>query len=156
MVTKEEWLFLEQLISFLNLDQTFWLQLGIFIFVFVALKALVFNPMLGVFEERSARIAGDQRWAVELNEKAKQDEDRYAAELSAERHVAKTKFEESLRAAKSAEQLTVQEARKTADAEVELQKKKLIEEKQKAMRSLEADVEGLSLVIADRLTRRVG
>lgn len=147
---------MEQLISFLSLDETFFVQFALFLFVFLIMKTFLFGPMLLILEERNARISGDLAWAKELNEKAEAAELQYRGELGEAKRLAKAKFEETVKEAKAKEAQLLAEARKHAEAQVNAFKTTLAEEKVKAQRSLEADIEALSIVVSDRLTRRVG
>ncbi len=56
--------------SFLDLDATFTLQMFLFLFLVVALKPLLFDPLLKVFEEREKRTDGARSEAREMQKKA--------------------------------------------------------------------------------------
>jgi F-type H+-transporting ATPase subunit b len=66
----------------LDLDLTFTLQMLLFAVLIVALKPLLFDPVLRIFEERERRTDGARDEAREMQKKAGELLERYEAELS--------------------------------------------------------------------------
>lgn len=66
----------------LDLDLTFTLQMLLFAVLIVALKPLLFDPVLRIFEEREKRTDGARDEAREMQKKAGELLERYEAELS--------------------------------------------------------------------------
>lgn len=66
----------------LDLDLTFTLQMLVFAVLIVALKPLLFDPVLRIFEERERRTDGARDEAREMQKRAGELLERYEAELS--------------------------------------------------------------------------
>lgn len=124
-------------------DKTFFIQLGIFFFVVVVLRAYVIGPILTVLKKRQDMGEGARRLAAELSARAKTADDEMEARLAAVRHAAMS-HEEALRhaaeektkaiiadvRAKEAERFSATEQelavkRKTAEATLAGQRKEL-------------------------------
>lgn len=66
----------------IDIDLTFTLQMLLFAVLIVALKPLLFDPLLSIFEERERRTDGARDEAREMQRKAGELLERYEAELS--------------------------------------------------------------------------
>ena len=65
----------------IDLDRTFIIMMVVFAFLVVALKPLLFDPVLAVFEEREKRTEGAKAEARKMQEKAGELLRRYEVEL---------------------------------------------------------------------------
>jgi F-type H+-transporting ATPase subunit b len=128
--------------------------LVLFLILVPVLNRLLFQPLLGVLDEREQRIDGARSQAVELAQKAAvllaQHEDaiRRAREVA---HVEQTRLVEEARAA---HQSTVGEARHAAEAEITGARAELASAAESVRASLGAEAEPLAREIAARLLGR--
>jgi F-type H+-transporting ATPase subunit b len=68
-----------------DLDGSFFIQLAIFLVAFLILKALVFRPVMALFDAREQAMEGSKRQAEELERDATQKRERFEGELRAVR-----------------------------------------------------------------------
>jgi F-type H+-transporting ATPase subunit b len=73
-------------LCFIDLDATYFVQLVIVAIFLVLMHHLLFRPLLRVLDERRARTVGVQENAVVVKERAKEDIERYEAEIFAARN----------------------------------------------------------------------
>lgn len=111
--------------SIIDLDGTFFVQLGLFFVAFVLLRALVFNPLMAVFEARELAIDGAKDEAKRLTAEAATAGQTFDDELKKIRKSAAAE-REVLRADAQKREREIQEATKSetdkalADADAKL------------------------------------
>jgi F-type H+-transporting ATPase subunit b len=137
-----------------DLDASLIVQIGLFLFLLVVLKPLLFDPMLKLFEEREKRIEGTRR------EASKEDERSAKAKAKADAIVGKGREagaaeRDALRAegAKREAELMAQVRAATA-ATLEQGRAAIGEEARVARTKLTADAAGLARGIASRVLGR--
>jgi len=140
--------------SLIDLDGTFFIQLGLFFVAFLVLKALVFGPVIRLIEKRDEMIDGAKKEAKELQSSASDAEDKLAAEMRAARLKAGEE-REKLRAegkrleAQVLEKVRLETSKELAEAEAELEK-----EAAKIRAELKAQTPALAKQIASKLLER--
>mgnify|MGYP001827244780 FL=1 len=67
--------------SIIDLDGTFWLQLGLFAVAFLALRPLIFRPMVALFEARENAIEGAKLEALRLQDEAEAESQEFDDEM---------------------------------------------------------------------------
>jgi len=65
----------------IDLDVTFFVQVGLFFVAFIFLRSLVFKPMLALFEEREASIGGAKAEAKRMEEDAAEKGDDFDTQM---------------------------------------------------------------------------
>src|SRR5262249_54353628 len=65
----------------IDLDGTVFIQLGLFLLMLIALRALVFRPFLRARAERDDQITGEKRRAVEMEQAAQTKLEAFSARL---------------------------------------------------------------------------
>jgi F-type H+-transporting ATPase subunit b len=65
-----------------DFDATVFMMVGIFIFLWIVLKPLLFDPMLKLFEERERRVDGAKLQARKIDEKSVSALTHYEAEMA--------------------------------------------------------------------------
>lgn len=140
--------------SIIDLDGTFFVQLGIFFVAFLVLRSLVFKPMVALFEAREAAIDGAKDEAARLSAEAATagqsfDEElrKVRAQAASEREALRTDAQkrerEILEAVKAETEKSAAEAQTKLDASAaELRS------------SLNASIPGLAKEIASKLLQR--
>src|SRR6185436_15242659 len=72
----------------IDLDGTFFVQLGIFFAAFFILRGLVFRPVMGLFDARSAAMEGSKAQAAQMSAQADQTREGFEAQLRSVRQKA--------------------------------------------------------------------
>ncbi|MAQ16658.1 MAG: hypothetical protein CMN30_17925 [Sandaracinus sp.] len=140
--------------SLIDLDGTFFIQMGLFLVAFFILKTLVFGPVVRLIEKREEMIDGARLLAKELQAEAASSEDELAAQMRAARLKAGEE-REKLRAegkrleAQVLEKVRAETAKELAGAEATLDK-----EAAKVRAEMQAQTPVLAKQIASKLLER--
>jgi F-type H+-transporting ATPase subunit b len=137
-----------------DLDGSFFVQLLIFAIAFLILKALVFKPVMALFDARDQAIEGSKREAEEMERDAAQKRERFEAELRSVRLKA-SEDRDKLRnqALQLARELT-ERARRENTATLGSAKAQLEVEARDARQKALADAPALARQIAEKLLGR--
>jgi F-type H+-transporting ATPase subunit b len=138
----------------IDIDGSFFVQLGILFVAFLILRALVFQPVMRLFDAREQAMEGSRREAGELEQKAEQARDHFEHELRRVRHQA-NENRERLRAdaQRLARELT-ETARRENNATLLSAKAQLEVEAKDARKRAEVEVPTLARQITARLLGR--
>lgn len=140
--------------SVIDLDGTFFVQLGIFFVAFLVLRSLVFKPMVALFEAREAAIDGAKGEAAKLTSEAASAGQTFDEELRKVRaHAAaerdKVRAEAQKREREILEAVKAETEKSSAEAQA-----KLDASAAELRGSLNASVPGLAKEIASKLLQR--
>ena len=138
----------------IDLDGSFFVQLGIFIAAFFILRSLVFRPVLGLFDAREHAVQGSKQKAEQLEREAEQTRERFEAEL---RRVRQAANEERDRQRAQAQQLArelTERARRENTATLSSAKAQLELQAVDARKKASAEGPVLARQIAERLLGR--
>jgi F-type H+-transporting ATPase subunit b len=138
----------------IDLDGSFFVQLGVLFIAFLILRSLVFQPVMRLFDAREQAMEGSRREAGELEQKAEQTRDHFEAELRRVRHKA-NENRDHLRAdaQRLARELT-EGARRENNATLSSAKAQLEVEATDARKRAEIEVPVLARQITERLLGR--
>ena len=138
----------------IDLDGSFFLQLGIFVVAFEMLRRLVFRPVIDLFDAREAAIDGAKKNAEETRAEAESHRDHFEGELR-KVNLAANQDRAGLRqeAQKLARELT-DKARKESASILTSAKSRLEGEALDARRRAKTEVPQLARQIADKLLDR--
>ena len=137
-----------------DLDKSVFIQVALSVLLMLAVKPVLFDPMLKLFEEREKRIEGARALARSIDEKSATAQATYEAEMSKARsaaNVERDKFRaEGVRAeveilgpVRAEATLLVEEGRHKAQAEAEV-----------ARKALQGEAGELGRVLASRILGR--
>lgn len=138
----------------LGLDFTFFYQFALFVALFIIFPVLFFKPFQKLIELRLARTVEDQKKAEELMKLAQQKMNEYKEKISIERAKSRAEYEKFLGDLKNEESKILSAARNEAKEITQNTLNKLDQQFAQLKRSLEADVEGLSLQICDLILKK--
>lgn len=79
--------------SMIDLDGTFFVQIGIFFVAFLVLRGLVFSPVMALFDARDAAIGGARQAARDMEHEAEQSRAKLENDLKAVRQAANAERE---------------------------------------------------------------
>lgn len=137
-----------------DIDNTIFLQAGLFLLLFVILNFVLFKPWLEVKERRAKRIGGALEDAAELRERAHASELEYAARLAKARDQAITIRSDRRRESEEQEAEIVSEARRVAATELESRKQAIARDVDQARADLGSRVEQLATDITAQVLGR--
>lgn len=140
----------------LGLDQTFFIQFGIFAIVFLYLPNVFFRPFQKLIETRHQKTVEDREKAEELVRQADQKFEEYRQRISQERAKARGEMDRMIAQVKAEEATLLNQARTEAKSITQSTLEKIQGQSAQLKRSLEADVEGLALQITDILLKKQG
>lgn len=147
---------MDAIVQLLNLDQTFFIQFGLFVVLFLILPGLFFRPYQRLIELRLSRTVEDRKKAQGLIVEANQKFEEYKTKLSAERNRARAEIEKVLAEVKTQEAAILSEAREEAKKITQSAVDSIQQQNAQLKRSLETDVESIALQISDLLLKRQG
>ncbi len=140
--------------SLIDLDGTFFIQMGLFFLAFLILKVLVFGPVIRLIEKRDEMIDGAKKEAKELQASAFAAEDKLAAEMRAARLKAGEEREKLRAEGKRLEAQVLEKVRAETSKELAEAEQSLEKEAAKIRAELEAQTPALAKQIASKLLER--
>jgi F-type H+-transporting ATPase subunit b len=138
----------------LEINNTFFIQLGIFAVLFFVLSAVYFKPFMRLFEVRHQKTVADREAAERLMQQADAKFEEYKARLAQERLAARKVFETALAEAKKEESAVLAKARDEAKKITQEAMESIALQRGKLKAELEADVEGMARTISEKLLSR--
>jgi F-type H+-transporting ATPase subunit b len=137
-----------------DIDNTVFLQLILFLFLFVVLNVFLFRPWLEVRERRAKHIGGATAEAASLRSHARDASNEYEQRLAAAREAAIVARSESRRAAEAEEATIVGAARREATAELDVHKRTLEQQAGEARAELGGRIDALAGDITKQILGR--
>lgn len=125
-------------------NATFLFVLVSFIIFMLIMKAIYFEPIMKIKNERERKLADDQQSAVEFAQRFEQLQAEYQAGIKQARLEAHQVIQEIRQQAKTSAQQTVVEARAAAQNETDRQMAELHEWRESTYRQMESERAGLT------------
>lgn len=138
----------------LELDYTFFIQFAVFTVIFFIVPNVFFKPFQKLIEARHQKTVADRERAEELVKQANAKLEEFRSRMHEERTRARAEYERVMGEVKSEEAKIIGSAREEAKKITQAALESIQSQTANLKRSLEADVEGLSLQISDMLTKR--
>jgi F-type H+-transporting ATPase subunit b len=110
---------IKDLITQLGIDNTLWIQLGVFVVFYAWIRFVFFPPFLKLMSKREALTSGMASEAEELNRSAEAKEADLALKMARVAGEARAEREKAVLAAKAVANGQLDEARKEAKREIE-------------------------------------
>lgn len=129
-------------------DYTFFVQIALFIVLWIALKRLWFDPAMAVAKERAVRSEGAIAEAKSLQGRAEAMRAEHAQKLAEVRAEAQREAQDILRAAEAEHRRLVGEASEEAQKMIAEARQRIAEDVATARRALRSDVETLARDVA--------
>jgi F-type H+-transporting ATPase subunit b len=137
-----------------DVDQTFVVQLVLFVALTLILKPILFDPMLKLFEEREKRIDGAKLQARKIDEKSASALGKYEAEMAKARAAASADRDKIRAEAQKREQDILAGVRATTTKTLEEGKLAAQAEAEKARTALKAESVRIARDLASRVLGR--
>ena len=138
----------------IDLDGSFFVQLGIFFVAFLILRSLVFRPVMDLFDARDAAMSGSKELADKMSSEADATRESFETQLRTVRAKAN---EERDRKRAEAQQLArdlTHKARQQNTSQLSAAKARLDMEARDAREKAEAEVPALAKQIGEKLLGR--
>jgi len=140
--------------SLIDLDGTFFIQMGLFFVAFLILKSLVFGPVIRLIEKRDEMIDGAKKEAKELQADASSAEDKLASEMRTARLKAGEEREKLRAEGKRLEAQVLEKVREETTKQLSEAEATLDKEAAKVRAELQAQTPVLAKQIASKLLER--
>lgn len=138
----------------LEINQTFFVELGIFAVLYFILSAIYFRPFQRLFEHRHQKTVADRLAAESLMTQANSKFDEYRTRLAQERVAARADYEAILTEAKKEESAIIAHAREEAKKVTQEAAESVSRQREKLKTELQAEVENLAKTISEKLLSR--
>jgi F-type H+-transporting ATPase subunit b len=138
----------------LDLDGTIFIQLGLFLFMIVMLRTLVFKPWLALRAEREDRIGGEKRRATELDQKATEILTDYEARIARARQIGNDERQKRRLEAQAQERQMVGQAREQSEQAIAAQTEAMKKQREEARIKLVAGAQGIGRAVATKILGR--
>ncbi len=142
------------LLDQLELNNSFFIELGIIAVLFVVLSNLFFRPFLKLFEMRNKRTVEDKKAAEILMAQASAKLDEYKRLLEEEKRLAKKEYEIVLTEARKQEAEILAQAREQAKKMTQDAVDSVNRQRENLRKQLDLDVEEVVQNISERLLSR--
>jgi F-type H+-transporting ATPase subunit b len=137
-----------------DFDASLFIQMGLFIVLMLALKPLLFDPMLKLFEERERRIEGAKVQARHIDERSANALTEYETKMGAARAQATAEGDKLRAEGAKAEAELLAKVRASTAAALEQGKARAQEEAAKVRTALKGESQGLAKDLASRVLGR--
>jgi F-type H+-transporting ATPase subunit b len=139
------------LLHSLGVNKSLYIQLGVFLIVFIALKYLLFKPYFAAYLERGNRTVGKTELAEKFLEQTAALEAQYSQKAQAVNEQFRAVFDQSRGEANKQYEALVGEARAQAKQVVETTRESIKREVDNARKQLSQEVKGVSQLINQKL-----
>jgi len=140
--------------SMIDLDGTFFVQIGIFFVAFLVLRSLVFQPVMALFDARDAAIGGARQAARAMEQEAEDSRAKLEGELKTVRQAANAERENVRAEAQRLAREQTERARTDAEKLLTEARVKLDQEGSQVRAQMNAQVPVLASQIASKLLGR--
>ena len=147
---------MSSLLQQLELNSTLFIQLIVFIVVFVVLSNLYFRPFQRLLEARHKRLVEDREAAEKLMSQADAQFEEYRARLAAERATARAEYERLIAQAKKEESEILSQARVEAKKITQEALDAAQAQQGQAKKQLEQEIETLAQAVVESLLMKRG
>lgn len=137
----------------LGLDQTYFIQLGIFAVLMLVLGQVYFKPFMRLFQTRHKKTVEDREEAERMMTDADARFEDYKKRIAQERQSARAEYEKLLDEAKKEESRILSEARNEAKRITQEAAESAAKQREEIKRSLDVDVESIALNISNTLLK---
>ncbi len=135
----------------LGINYTYFIQLGVFIVLFLLLRSIYFRPFQRLFEARHKKTVEDRRAAEALLTQAESRFKEYEAKLKEARDRANREYEQIVSEGKKKEAELFARAREEVKNINQESAAEATKAREKIRRDLETDAEQISAMIAEKL-----
>jgi len=140
-----------EIFAALGLNWTLFVQMGVFLFVFIVLKMVLFEPYFAAYVQRKERTEGQAEAAERYVHEAKELEAQYATKAQEINSQYKAIFDKNRSESTKEYDRVIQEARARAKTWTEQARTKIEKEMREAKQQLSPDVPVISQMITAKM-----
>jgi len=140
-----------EIFASLGLNWTLFVQMGIFLVVFVVLKTVLFEPYFAAFRERKERTEGQAEAAERYVHEAKDLEAKYSAKAQEINAQYKAIYDKNRVETMKEYDRVIQDARSRAKAWTEQSRSRIEKEVREAKQQMSPDVPAISQLITSKM-----
>ena len=141
---------MSEILEQLQVNQTFFVQFGLFVGFFFILKALYLKPFQKLIEKRNHKLKDDVEAAADLLKSVEIKISEYEKEISQARTDARLEYEKIITSIKSKEDAAIHAYREDLKKEFQKASFQLHEEKKKVETELKAQVSSMADLVAQK------
>jgi len=145
-----------EIFTSLGLNWTLFVQMGIFLVVFLVLKTVLFEPYFAAFRERRERTVGQAEAAERYIHEAKALEEQYSAKAQAINSEFRAIYDKTRSETQKEYDRVIQDARGKAKTWTEQARTKIEKEVRDAKQQLSPDVPVISQLIINKMLGKTG
>jgi F-type H+-transporting ATPase subunit b len=138
----------------IDLDGSFFVQLGIFFVAFLILRALVFKPIMDLFDARDAAMSGAKKQAESMTGEADATREHFESQLRSVRAKANEERDKKRAEAQQLARDLTSKARQQHTTQLQAAKARLDMEAREARSKAEAEVPELARQVSEKLLGR--
>lgn len=142
---------MSEILEQLEVNQTFFIQFGLFAVFFISLSAIYLKPFQKIIEKRNQSLKNDVEGAAELLKSVESKLQEYEKQLSQFRTEAKTKYELALTEARAQEDAAIHKHKE----ELKKEYLKVLEQFQGEKSKVESELKTQVAAMADSLAQKV-
>ena len=140
--------------SLIDLDATLFIQLGIFLLVFILLRALLFRPVIQLIEKRREVTVGKREEAEKFERDSADLQEEFDKQMAEIRTSAGAEKDRLVEQARRQERDILHKAREDARSIVEEAKAEATEKAEVARTEIREEVDSLASAVASRILGR--
>ena len=145
---------MDALLEQLNLDKSFFIELGLIAVIFIALSNVYFRPFLKLIEARRKKTVEDREAAQSLMAQAQAKWDDYSQLLAKERLEAKKQLDLAVQEAKKQETKILSEAREEAKKITQETLDSIHRQRDQLKQEISSDIESIAQSISEKILSR--
>ena len=138
----------------LGVDQTYFVQLAIFIILFPLLSTIFFRPFQNLFEARHQKTVSDKKAAEDLLEQANQRLSEYQEKIDTARSNAREDYDKVISEVKKEETRILTEAREEVKKITQDAVAKVDEQRSSLKKELEGEINLLARSVSEQLVSK--
>ncbi len=140
--------------SLVDIDATLLIQLGVFLFMLIVLRSLLFKPVIRLIEARHSATVGTMQTASDLQKEANKLTADFNEKMAEVRTEASSERNRILERAKQVERKMVGEAKETADQMMLKMREQAEGEMKDTLANLESETRAMATLLAEKVLER--
>jgi len=140
--------------ALVDLDGTFFVQLGVFLFIFIFMYAVLFRPVIRLLEARRTATEGARDAAARMRDETAEMRERFDARVQEVRATTQLERNKLIEAARRQERELTLKAREDSRKAVETARNEMERRGGEVRRQLAGEVEGYAGAVAARVLGR--
>ncbi len=147
---------MSSIVATFGLDRSLFYHFALFLILFTLMRALFFDPFMGLIQERRKRTLADRELAAKLLEDAGKKLSEYESRLASARQQARKEMDLLIGEARKKEADTLANAREESKKITQATLHELESQRASLQKDLSKEVDAMASTISERLIRQQG